>query len=69
MLYLGPEVLMPLASVAAAIGGVLLMFWRRVAAGARAVYRFVTRQPAPEREPGEAEAATPPAHRSDSASG
>ncbi len=47
MLYLGPEVLMPLASVAAAIGGVFLMFWRRIRAGARAVYRVVTRQPMP----------------------
>lgn len=48
MLYLGPEVLMPLASVAAAIGGVLLMFWRRVVGAMRAVVRFVLRQPKPE---------------------
>ena len=41
MLYLGPEILMPLASAAAAIGGVLLMYWGRVVRGARAAFRFV----------------------------
>lgn len=30
ILYLGPEVLMPIASVVAAIGGALLMFWNRI---------------------------------------
>lgn len=42
MLYLGPETIMPLASVLAAIGGAILMFWRRVVRGVRAVLRFVT---------------------------
>lgn len=28
--YIGPDALMPLASALAAIGGFLLMFWRRV---------------------------------------
>lgn len=47
MLYLGPEVIAPVLSVLAAIGGVLLMFWRRVTASARALMRLVTGKPAP----------------------
>ena len=43
MLYAGPEIIMPLVSVVAAIGGVLLMFWRRVVQGTRAVFRFAAR--------------------------
>lgn len=43
MLYVGPEIIMPLASLVAAIGGVLLMFWRRVVQGTTAVFRFATR--------------------------
>lgn len=35
-LYIGPEVLMPLASIAAAMGGIVLMFWRRFTGIARA---------------------------------
>lgn len=42
MLYLGPEVVAPVLSALAAVGGVLLMFWRRVVAGAKAVTRLVT---------------------------
>jgi hypothetical protein len=38
LLYLGPEVLMPIASVFAAIGGVLLMFWNRVRDGVRVLF-------------------------------
>lgn len=30
ILYFGPETFMPLASAAAAIGGVVLMFWHRL---------------------------------------
>jgi hypothetical protein len=48
LLYLGPEVVAPVLSALAAVGGVLLMFWRRVVAGARAVGRLVTGKPAPE---------------------
>jgi len=48
VLYLGPEIMMPVVSALAAIGGVILMFWRRVKAAVRAVFRFVTRRPAPE---------------------
>ena len=29
-MYFGPETMMPLASAAAAIGGVLLLFWNRL---------------------------------------
>lgn len=35
---------MPLASALAAVVGVMLMFWRKTVAAARAAYRFVTRQ-------------------------
>ncbi len=37
VLYVGPEVLMPVASALAAIAGVLLMFWRRVVEFVRSV--------------------------------
>lgn len=46
-MYLGPETIMPLASALAAIGGIVLMFWRRTVAfarlGARAVRDTVSR--------------------------
>ena len=29
-MYIGPDTLMPVASALAAVGGVLLMFWRKV---------------------------------------
>ena len=48
LLYLGPEVVAPVLSALAAVGGVLLMFWRRVVAGTRALLRFVTGKPASE---------------------
>ena len=38
ILYLGPEVLMPIASVFAAIGGALLMFWSRVRDAIRVLF-------------------------------
>lgn len=38
ILYIGPEVLMPIASVFAAIGGVILMFWNRVRDGVRVLF-------------------------------
>ncbi|HUF69397.1 MAG TPA: hypothetical protein VMM79_12210 [Longimicrobiales bacterium] len=34
---------MPLASALAAIGGILLMFWRRVAGFTRMTFQWVTR--------------------------
>jgi hypothetical protein len=45
LLYLGPEVVAPILSALAAVGGVLLMFWRRVRATARALVRLVTGKP------------------------
>lgn len=41
MLYFGPETILPLASAAAAIGGAVLMFWRRTIAILRRVLRSV----------------------------
>ena len=38
-MYLGPDVVMPLASALAAVAGVLMMFWRRVLGGVRAVFQ------------------------------
>ena len=37
-MYLGPDVVMPLASALAAVAGVLMMFWRRVLGGVKAVF-------------------------------
>ena len=37
--YLGPETLMPLASILAAIAGFFLMFWRLIAKGVKALVR------------------------------
>jgi hypothetical protein len=42
-MYIGPEVMMPLASAIAAIAGVLLMFWRRVVLAVRATHQAVGR--------------------------
>lgn len=42
-MYIGPEVMMPLASALAAIAGVLLMFWRRVVSFARTTAQAVGR--------------------------
>jgi len=39
--YLGPETLMPLASVLAAIAGFFLMFWRVIVKFVKNVYRKV----------------------------
>lgn len=51
LLYLGPEVVAPVLSAIAAVGGVLLMFWRRVVATARSMVRLVTGKPAREASP------------------
>ena len=60
MLYLGPEIMMPVLSALAAVGGVLLMFWRRVKAGVMSIVRFVTRRPAGEPDRLDAEPVGPP---------
>lgn len=42
-MYIGPETIMPLASALAAIGGVLLMFWKRVVGVTRMTFQWITR--------------------------
>jgi len=42
-MYIGPEVMMPLASALAGVIGVLLMFWRRTVAVVRAGFTAFTR--------------------------
>ncbi|HEX6309673.1 MAG TPA: hypothetical protein VFZ69_15970 [Longimicrobiales bacterium] len=42
-MYIGPEVIMPLASALAAVTGVLLMFWRRLVGFARVTAQAVGR--------------------------
>jgi hypothetical protein len=37
LIYLGPDVLMPIASILGAIGGAILLFWNRVVDLVRAV--------------------------------
>lgn len=44
-LYLGPETLMPLASLLAAIAGFFLIFWRWIVKFIKAVYRKIRRLP------------------------
>jgi hypothetical protein len=41
-MYLGPETLMPIASALAAVGGFLLLFWRRVIGAVRSVIQKVS---------------------------
>ena len=43
LLYIGPDVFLPLASALAAITGVALMFWRRLVGWFRAFWRMVFR--------------------------
>ena len=38
LLYLGPEVLMPLVSAIAAIGGGVMMFWAKIRKGVRSLF-------------------------------
>ena len=42
-MYIGPETIMPLASALAAVGGVLLMFWKKIAGFTRQLFRWITR--------------------------
>jgi hypothetical protein len=42
--YFGPETMMPLASIFAAAGGVILMFWRNIVGFGRKLYRLVRPQ-------------------------
>ena len=43
-LYVGPDQLMPLASVLAAVSGAVMIFWRRIVGVARRVQSFLTKQ-------------------------
>jgi hypothetical protein len=43
-MYIGPETMMPVASALAAVTGVVLMSWRRVAGVVRAAARKLTRR-------------------------
>ncbi len=42
-MYLGPETIVPLASILAAIGGFLLMMWHRVVGFFRSTFSLVSR--------------------------
>ena len=44
LLYVGPDLLLPLTSALAAVAGVLLLFWQKVVALVRAVWRLVSRK-------------------------
>ena len=43
LLYIGPEVLLPITSVLAGIAGLVLMFWNRVVGMVRGTWRRVFR--------------------------
>lgn len=45
LLYVGPDVFLPLASALAAIAGVALMFWNRLAGLVKKLWLMVTRRP------------------------
>jgi hypothetical protein len=44
VLYIGPDVFLPITSALAAIAGVLLMFWNRVVGLVKKLYQMVTRR-------------------------
>jgi undecaprenyl pyrophosphate phosphatase UppP len=44
VLYIGPDVFLPITSALAAIAGVLLMFWNRLVGLAKKLYQMVTRR-------------------------
>jgi hypothetical protein len=46
--YIGPDALMPLASVFAAVAGFVLMFWRRIVAALRMLVQKVTGRGTPQ---------------------
>jgi hypothetical protein len=43
VMYVGPETVLPLASVLAAIGGVIMMFWHKTVGALRSATQFVAR--------------------------
>jgi hypothetical protein len=44
LLYLGPDSIMPIASVIAAILGVILIFWRYILSSIKKGFRFIRRK-------------------------
>lgn len=54
LIYLGPDVLMPIASILGAIGGAILLFWNRVVDLGRAILG----RPPREKDDGDANADT-----------
>jgi hypothetical protein len=44
LLYVGPDQIMPLASAAAAVGGVLMVFWRQTKSAVRRFLGLFTRR-------------------------
>ena len=42
-MYLGPDVLMPIASAFAVVAGVVFMFWRKIVAVTRSVGQLISR--------------------------
>lgn len=49
--YLGPQTVLPLASVLAAAIGVILMFWRYIAATARKAFQTLFKRATPDGAP------------------
>jgi hypothetical protein len=43
-LYVGPDQIMPFTSALAAVGGVILIFWRQVSSAARRFLSLLTRR-------------------------
>jgi hypothetical protein len=50
VLYVGPDLMLPLTSAFAAIAGVVLMFWHRVAGALRAGWQLLFERNKPPRE-------------------
>lgn len=44
LVYIGPETLLPFASALAAVGGFVMMFWRRLLGWLRRFWRWVVRR-------------------------
>lgn len=49
--YLGPQTVLPLASVLAAAIGVILMFWRYIAATVRKAFQVLFKRTSPDATP------------------
>ena len=47
-MYIGPDSLMPIASVFAAVAGFVMMFWRRLVGAFRLLFQKLTGRGAPQ---------------------